>query len=136
MVIDLTRTAVPALAVRLVNLYVGLVLFGISMAMLVEARLGLIPWDVLHQGISRHTGWTLGTTVIVIGFVVLLLWIPLRERPGFGTVSNVVVIGLALDETVRLLPTPSGLAPRIALVAGETVCSPACSGSPDCRPGS
>jgi uncharacterized membrane protein YczE len=110
-----------ALTVRLVNLYVGLVLFGVSMAMLVEARLGLIPWDVLHQGISRHTGWSLGTTVIVIGFVVLLLWIPLRERPGFGTLSNVVVIGLALDETVRLLPTPAGLAGRIALVAGGIV---------------
>ena len=103
---------------RLINLYVGLVLFGVSMAMLVEAHLGLIPWDVLHQGISRHTGWSLGTTVIVVGFVVLLLWIPLRERPGFGTLSNVVVIGLALDETVRLLPTPSGLAARIALVTG------------------
>lgn len=109
------------LAGRLVNLYVGLVLFGLSMAMLVEANLGLIPWDVLHQGISQHTGWSLGTTVIVIGFVVLLLWIPLRERPGLGTVSNVVVIGLALDEAVRLLPTPSGPAGRIALVAGGIV---------------
>jgi uncharacterized membrane protein YczE len=106
------------LAGRLVNLYVGLVLFGVSMAMLVEADLGLIPWDVLHQGISRHTGWSLGTTVIVAGFVVLLLWIPLRERPGFGTISNVVVIGLALDESVRLLPTPSELPGQIALVAG------------------
>jgi uncharacterized membrane protein YczE len=103
---------------RLVNLYLGLVLFGVSMAMLVEARLGLIPWDVLHQGISRHTGWSLGTTVIVIGFVVLLLWIPLRERPGFGTLSNVVVIGLSLDATVQLLPTPSGLPARIAVVVG------------------
>jgi uncharacterized membrane protein YczE len=116
------RVAGPVrFAGRLVNLYVGLVLFGISMAMLVEARLGLIPWDVLHQGISRHTGWSLGTTVIVAGFVVLLLWIPLRERPGLGTLSNVVVIGLALDETVRLLPAPSGLAARIALVAGGIV---------------
>lgn len=106
---------------RLVNLYLGLVLFGISMAMLVEAHLGLIPWDVLHQGISRHTGWSLGTTVIVVGFVVLLLWIPLRERPGFGTLSNVVLIGLALDASVRLLPTPSGLAARIAVVAGGIV---------------
>jgi uncharacterized membrane protein YczE len=103
---------------RLVNLYLGLVLFGVSMAMLVEARLGLIPWDVLHQGISRHTGWSLGTTVIVIGFVVLLVWIPLRERPGFGTLSNVVVIGLSLDATVQLLPTPSGLPARIAVVVG------------------
>src|SRR4051812_13496738 len=106
---------------RLINLYVGLVLFGVSMAMLVEAHLGLIPWDVLHQGISRHTGWSLGTTVIVVGFIVLLLWIPLRERPGFGTLSNVVLIGLALDETVRLLPTPSGIAGRIALVIGGIV---------------
>jgi uncharacterized membrane protein YczE len=106
---------------RLVNLYLGLVLFGVSMAMLVEAHLGLIPWDVLHQGISRHTGWSLGVTVIVVGFLVLLLWIPLRERPGFGTLSNVVVIGLVLDEAVRLLPTPSGLGPRVALMAGGVI---------------
>jgi uncharacterized membrane protein YczE len=111
----------PRVTGRLVILYVGLVLFGVSMAMLVEARLGLIPWDVLHQGIARHTGWSLGITVIVVGAVVLLLWIPLRERPGFGTVSNVLVIGLALDETVRLLPTPTGLTGRIALVSGGIV---------------
>jgi uncharacterized membrane protein YczE len=109
------------LARRLVVLYVGLVLFGVSMALLVEARLGLMPWDVLHQGIARHLGWSLGTTVIAVGFVVLLLWIPLRERPGFGTVSNVVVIGVALDEAVRLLPTPAALAARCALVAGGIV---------------
>lgn len=103
---------------RLVNLYVGLVLFGVSMAMLVEAHLGVMPWDVLHQGISRHTGWSLGTTVIVVGFVALLLWIPLRERPGLGTLSNVVVIGLTIDLAVSLLPTPTRIGSQIALVAG------------------
>ena len=109
------------LAGRLITLYVGLVLFGVSMAMLVEARLGVMPWDVLHQGIARRTGLSLGTTVIVVGFVVLLLWIPLRERPGFGTLSNVVVIGLVLDLAVQVLPTPGGLTGRIALVAGGIV---------------
>jgi uncharacterized membrane protein YczE len=106
------------LAVRLVNLYLGLVLFGLSMAMFVSAHLGLIPWDVFHQGIARHTGWSLGTASIVVGAFVLLIWVPLRERPGLGTVSNVFVVGLSLDAGIWLLPSPSLLVLRIALVVG------------------
>lgn len=103
---------------RLVQLYVGLVLYGASMALLVRSRLGVMPWDVLHQGLSRHLGWSLGTVSIVVGALVLLAWIPLRQMPGVGTVSNVFVIGLAVDATLALLPVPSNLAVRIALVAG------------------
>jgi uncharacterized membrane protein YczE len=106
------------LALRVAQLYLGLILFGISMAMLIQAGLGAIPWDVLHLGISRRTGWPLGTVVIAVGVVVLLLWLPLRERPGFGTVSNVVVIGLAVDVGVRLIPHPPLLAEQVALMAG------------------
>jgi uncharacterized membrane protein YczE len=101
---------------RLMSLYVGLVLFGVSMALFVDAGLGLMPWDVFHQGIARHTGLSLGTVVIIVGALVLLLWIPLRERPGFGTVSNVIVIGVALDAADRLLPSPSAPVSKVALM--------------------
>jgi uncharacterized membrane protein YczE len=101
---------------RLVQLYFGLSLYGVSMAFLVRSRLGVMPWDVLHQGLSRHLGWSLGAVTIAVGALVLLAWIPLRQLPGVGTVSNVVVIGLAVDGTLALLPAPSALAARGALV--------------------
>ena len=101
---------------RIVQLYVGLALYGASMALLVRSRLGVMPWDVLHQGLARHLGWSLGTVTIAIGAVVLLLWIPLRQRPGLGTVSNVLVIGLAVDGTLAVLPAPPALAVRIGFV--------------------
>jgi uncharacterized membrane protein YczE len=110
------------LARRLTQLYAGLVLFGVSMALLVEARLGVMPWDVLHQGLARRTGLSLGTMTVIVGVAVLLCWIPLRERPGLGTVSNVLVIGVSVDAALALLPTPAPLAARIALaVAGITL---------------
>jgi uncharacterized membrane protein YczE len=101
---------------RLVQLYAGLVLYGVSMALLVRSSLGVMPWDVLHQGLARQLGWSLGVVTIVVGALVLLAWIPLRERPGLGTVSNVVVIGLALDAALAVLPEPSSLPVRVALV--------------------
>ena len=101
---------------RLVQLYLGLALYGASMALLVRSRLGVMPWDVLHQGLSRHIGWSLGTVSIAVGALVLLAWIPLRQLPGVGTISNVVVIGVAVDGTLALLPAPSALVGRVALV--------------------
>jgi len=101
---------------RLAQLYAGLALYGASMALLVRSTLGVMPWDVLHQGLSRHLGWSLGTASIVVGAVVLLLWIPLRQMPGIGTVSNVVVIGLAANGTLAVVPAPSALVARIGLV--------------------
>ena len=89
---------------RLTQLYVGLVLFGVSMALLVRSGLGNIPWDVLHQGLVRQFGGTIGGWSIAVGVVVLLLWIPLRERPGLGTVSNVFLIGASVDGTLALVP--------------------------------
>ncbi|MGH8868806.1 MAG: YczE/YyaS/YitT family protein [Actinomycetes bacterium] len=89
---------------RLVQLYAGLVLYGVSMAFMVRSGLGLDPWDVLHQGVSRQVGLSLGTVTILVGALVLLLWVPLRQRPGFGTVSNVVVIGLVVDVVLHRLP--------------------------------
>ena len=101
---------------RLLQLYAGLILYGTSMALLVRSTLGVTPWDVLHQGLSRQVGWSMGTSAIVVGAVVLLGWIPLRQWPGVGTVSNVVVIGLALDGALALLPAPSSLVVRAGLV--------------------
>jgi uncharacterized membrane protein YczE len=101
---------------RLVQLYAGLALYGASMALLVRSSLGVTPWDVLHQGLARQLGWSLGTVAIAVGALVLLAWIPLRQKPGLGTVSNVVVIGLAVDATLAVVPAPSALAARAGLV--------------------
>ncbi|MGW0086443.1 membrane protein YczE [Streptomyces sp. NPDC003393] len=101
---------------RLLQLYVGLVLYGVSSGLLVEAGLGLEPWGVLHQGLAERSGLTIGVVSIVVGAAVLLLWIPLRQRPGLGTVSNVVVIGLAMDGTLAALPGVHALTVRIPLL--------------------
>ena len=102
---------------RLAQLYAGLVLYGVSMALMVQSSLGVMPWDVLHQGLSRRLGWSLGSVTIVVGALVLLAWIPLRERPGLGTLSNVVVVGLAVDAVLAVLPAPAGLAGRAVFAA-------------------
>ncbi|MEU0548076.1 hypothetical protein [Micromonospora sp. NPDC005979] len=101
---------------RLSQLYAGLALYGVSMALMVRSHLGLDPWDVFHQGLSELTGLSFGTVTIVVGALVLLLWIPLRQRPGLGTVSNVVVVGLVVDATLALLPAGGPLGVRIALL--------------------
>nr|WP_223188324.1 hypothetical protein [Streptomyces sp. TRM68416] len=101
---------------RLIQLYAGLALYGASSAILVEAGLGLEPWNVLHQGLAELTGLTIGVVSIVVGAAVLLLWIPLRQRPGLGTVSNVFVVGIAMDATLAALPDAPSLAVRIPLM--------------------
>ncbi|GAA4446818.1 membrane protein [Phytohabitans houttuyneae] len=106
---------------RLTQLFAGLVLYGASMALMIESRLGLDPWDVFHQGLSEVTGLRFGLVVILVGAAVLLLWIPLRQRPGIGTVANVVVIGLAVDAVLLVLPTAGPLAARIAYLVGGVV---------------
>ncbi|PZG22729.1 hypothetical protein C1I95_04775 [Micromonospora craterilacus] len=106
---------------RLTQLFVGLSLYGISMALMIRSGLGLNPWDVFHQGLAQLTGLTMGTVVIAVGVLVLLAWIPLRQRPGIGTLANVVVVGLAVDATLALLPPGGPLAARIALLVGGIV---------------
>src|SRR5664279_4886618 len=101
---------------RLVQLYGGLLLYGVSDAMLVLAGLGLDPWDVLHQGLSRTLGLGIGTWSILVGAAVLLVWIPLRQRPGFGTLSNVVVIGASLNAVLAIVPAPHAMAARIVVL--------------------
>lgn len=109
-------TAPRRLGRRLAQLYAGLALYGASSALLVEAGLGLEPWGVLHQGLAELTGLTIGVVSIAVGAVVLLLWVPLRQRPGLGTVSNVFVVGLAMDATLALVPASHGLAVRVPLL--------------------
>lgn len=101
------------------QLLIGLWLFGASVALLVRSTLGLDPWDVLHQGLSEKTGVSIGLVVIATSVVVLALWVPLHQRPGVGTMANVVLVGLSLDSTLAFLPTPTELPWRIAfLIAG------------------
>ena len=106
---------------RLVQLLVGLVLYGVSMAMMVRAGLGLDPWDVFHFGIAQHLPLSFGTVVIVVGALALLAWVPLRQWPGLGTIANVVVIGLATDQALALFQRPDALAARVALLVGGIV---------------
>jgi len=113
---------------RLTQLYAGLTLYGVSMALMIRSDLGLDPWDVFHQGLARQTGLSFGTVTIAVGALVLLLWIPLRQRPGLGTVSNVVVIGLVVDATLALLPAGGGLPVRIGLLVVGIVANGAATG--------
>jgi uncharacterized membrane protein YczE len=101
---------------RLVQLYAGLVLYGVSLALQIRAGLGLDPWDVFHQGLSEKTGLSFGTIVIIVGALVLLAWIPLRQRPGIGTVSNVFVVGLAVDAALVLIPDAGPLGAQITML--------------------
>jgi len=110
---------VRGVILRLVQLYAGLVLYGISSSLLVLAGLGLDPWDVFHQGLSRTFGLAIGTWAILVGIAVLLLWIPLHQRPGVGTVSNVVLVGLTMNVVLGHVHAPHALGVRIAcLVCG------------------
>ncbi|MFJ9805807.1 membrane protein YczE [Streptomyces wuyuanensis] len=113
---------------RLLQLYAGLALYGASSALLVRAGLGLEPWGVLHQGLAGRTGLTIGVVSIIVGAVVLLLWIPIRQRPGLGTVSNVFVIGIAMDGTLAVVPDVHGLGVRIPLMAAGIVLNGAATG--------
>ncbi len=99
------RFVPPPVVRRLIQLYVGLVLFGVSAGMLLMAGLGVDPWDVFHQGLSRHFGLGVGTWAIIVGVGVMLLWIPLHQRPGLGTLSNVIVVGLVIDAVLALVPS-------------------------------
>lgn len=101
---------------RLGQLLVGLVIYGFATALMVRSDLGLNPWDVLHQGVDERTSLSFGSVVILTGLTVLLLWIPLRQRPGIGTISNVILIGIAADLGLRLIPVASDLPSQAAML--------------------
>lgn len=106
---------------RLGQLGVGLVLYGITLAMLIRATLGNASWDVLHQGMAVHLPMSIGTAVIVMSLVVLLFWIPLREMPGLGTIANSFVVGLMADAALSVMGAPDALWERSLLMAGGVV---------------
>ncbi|MGH2967587.1 MAG: YczE/YyaS/YitT family protein [Solirubrobacteraceae bacterium] len=109
------------LARRLLQLYSGLVLYGVSSALIILSALGNDPWDVLHQGLSRQTGIGTGAWVCIVGALVLLLWIPLRQRPGLGTLSNVVVIGLVMEVVLTSFEAAEGAGARAVLLLAGVV---------------
>ncbi|MFD3506154.1 YitT family protein [Nocardia sp. NPDC058666] len=106
---------------RLVALYVGLWLYGTSMAVMIRAGLGLDPWDVFHQGVTEHVPLSFGVVTALTGIVVLLAWIPLRQRPGLGTISNVVVIAIAVDAALWLIPAVDGMWWRVLAMGAAVV---------------
>jgi len=113
-----TQLRAGRLARRLPQLYVGLVLYGVSLAVMLRSDLGLAPWSVMESGLADHLPITLGQAVIGVSFVVLLLWIPLRERVGLATISNALIVGLAADATLAVLGDATGWGSRIAFMAG------------------
>lgn len=106
---------------RLLQLYIGLTFYGVSTAMFVRADLGADPWNVFHLGVAQLLSLNIGLVMIAVGALVLLLWIPLRQRPGLGTISNVVVIGLAADAALALMPPLTSLLARSLLLAAALV---------------
>lgn len=110
---ELQRRRLPR---RLVQLYIGLVTFAFGEALIIQARLGVMSWDVLHQGLTKHFGLTIGQWSIIVGALVLLLWIPMREKPGLGTLSNVVVIGPVLDLFLNWVPATTSMGWRVAML--------------------
>jgi uncharacterized membrane protein YczE len=106
---------------RLLQLLVGLAMYGVSLAMFIRAGLGLDPWDVFHQGLAGKAGLSIGTVVVAVSFLVLLLWIPLRQRPGIGTLCNAVLVGVFADIGLALIPAFSHLGGQIGMLAGAVV---------------
>jgi uncharacterized membrane protein YczE len=102
---------------RLLQLLAGLTLYGLSLALMIRAHLGLDPWDVFHNGVATHLPLSFGTVIIVISALVLLLWIPLRQMPGFGTVADVFVVGIATDLALSKLSAPAPLWQQVVMLA-------------------
>jgi uncharacterized membrane protein YczE len=125
--VEKARTELAPLALshrpvaRLAQLMAGLSLYGLSMALMLRARLGVDPWDVLHQGVARRTGASFGLVVAVVGALVLLIWIPLRQRPGVGTVLNVVVVAVAVELGLAVIPAVESWAVRVPLLVSGVV---------------
>ena len=118
---------------RLIQLFIGLILYGLSIAMIVRGDLGLDPWDVLNQGVFERfaspAGISFGLVVNLIGMAVLLLWIPLRQKPGIGTVANVLVIGTVANLGLDWIPSHLGLPLQVGLLVGGIILNGVASGA-------
>lgn len=101
---------------RVIQLLIGLMLYGAGCALTVEAGLGVDPWTVFAQGLSIHTGIGIGWVTNIVGFLVLLLWIPLRQKPGIGTIANILLVGTSMQATLWLVPPVDALVARLALL--------------------
>jgi uncharacterized membrane protein YczE len=106
---------------RTIMLLIGLALYGLSLTLLVRADLGLDPWDVFHQGLAEVTGLSLGVVIVGTSFIVLALWIPLRERPGLGTIANAVLVGIGVDVFLAIMPEVDGTVARWSLLIAGVV---------------
>jgi len=101
---------------RLLQLLIGLTLFGLGIGLMLQSDLGVTPWDALHQGLAAQFGLTVGLWSIIVSFVVLLAWLPLRERYGLGTLLNAIIIGVVLDLTVLVVPEPDNVVGDVVLL--------------------
>jgi uncharacterized membrane protein YczE len=113
---------------RLVRLFAGLVLFGVSIALMLTAGLGVASWDVFHQGVAERSGVSFGWVVNVVSIGVLLLWVPLRERPGIGTIANAVVVGVVANLTLGLITTPDSFGAQLGMLGVGIVANGAATG--------
>jgi uncharacterized membrane protein YczE len=113
-----TTDSAPVFARRIIQLFVGLYLYGLGIALIVRGELGVAPWDVLTQGIAKQTGLGFGLITIITSGIVLLLWIPIRQRPGFGTLMNALLVGPFADLSLWMIPTGLDLWARILMLLG------------------
>lgn len=118
---SLPPMATDRLVERITRCVIGLALFGIGISLIIEARIGLPPWDVFHQGVAQRVDRSIGTVIIATGVALMLLWIPLRQRPGIGTVLNAVEIGLVANVAIDLLPQPTTLVVQVPMMFSGVV---------------
>jgi uncharacterized membrane protein YczE len=118
---SLPPMATDRLVERITRCVIGLALFGIGVSLIIEARIGLPPWDVFHQGVAQRIDRSIGTVIIATGVALMLLWIPLRQRPGIGTVLNAVEIGLVANVAIELLPQPTTLVVQVPMMFSGVV---------------
>lgn len=111
------------LALRFAQFFLGLACVGLGVALMVDAEVGLSPWDVLHQGVHEHTGYGIGTVSITLGLFILLTWIPLRQQIGIGTPLNVLFIGLFINQFLSIDFHPHGWTRYLVCIAGDVIIS-------------
>ena len=120
-IVVLTFPSRRELARRLPRLLLGVVLLGVGIGTVIEAELGLAPWDVFHQGVADVSGLSFGAVTVLVGLVVLLAWVPLRQRPGLGTIINTLVVGMVIDGTLASIPNVESLPLRWVMLLGGIV---------------